>query len=62
MTPLQEQALRAMLKRHRAQQREASTKLARHIISKKAVEEINTRQENEIITLVRGIITSSYQA
>lgn len=62
MTPLQEQALRAMARKHRAQQKQASTKLARHIISKKAMEEINARQEQELISLVRGMLASSQRA
>jgi hypothetical protein len=62
MTPLQEQALRALARKHRAQQKQASTKLARHVISEKAMEAINARQEQELISLVRGMLRSSQRA
>lgn len=58
MTPLQEQELRALARKHRAQTKQARTRLARHIISEKTMEEIIARQDEELISLVREMLGS----
>lgn len=62
MTPLQEQELRALARKHRAQTKRARTRLARHIISEKTMEEIIARQDEELIALVRGMMGSQRAA
>lgn len=62
MTPLQEQALRGLARKHRAQTKQARTRLARHIISEKTMEEIIARQDEELIALVRGMMGSQKTA
>lgn len=59
MTPLQEQALRTVARKHQAQCKQANTRLARHIISEKTLKEIYARQEQELLETVRGMLTTS---
>lgn len=59
MTPLQEQVLRTVARKHQAQCKQANTRLARHIISEKTLKEIYARQEEELISTVRGMLEAS---
>lgn len=59
MTPGQEHRLRLMVRKHRAQSKRANTRLARHTISEKTFAEIKTFQEEELISMVRGMLEAS---
>lgn len=59
MTPLQEQTLRLMVRKHRAQSKQANTRLARHTISVKTYVEIKSLQEEELIAIVRGMLEAA---
>lgn len=59
MTPLQEKSLRAILERQRAATKRISKKAARGEVYDKTLREIDKRYDDEIIALVRGMLSTS---